>query len=286
MLNIRIPEVKEETPKLFHDSDMQIKAWTARDDSRDVTFTVENAAYDPALHYWINLQGEAENVKAILTGTHMDVQNVTMETTTLAGREARKIEFDYAGGHFLAYVTVVDNKDIWAVVLDTSRVKEQEQVQQLIQEMLDNLSVEIQPQDPAKAAEQQQKIAANDPQVALGNLRLSEDSFLHWTYLCLDLQNTNPQRTIDRYRIRVYSYDKNGQIIPKSEKRSGKVYELYEYDKKIPPGQYADENSGWQVNPQAKGIGRYEIVLDSIIYTDGSEWRALEGQEIKTAIDL
>ena len=91
-------------------------------------------------------------------------------------------------------------------------------------------------------------------------------------------------------RVRRADRRRQSRCIPRREaeriRTQRKVYELYEYDKKIPPGQYADENSGWQVNPQAKGIGRYEIVLDSIIYTDGSEWRALEGQEIKTAIDL
>ena len=99
------------------------------------------------------------------------------------------------------------------------------------------------------------------------------------------MKNTDPQRTIANYRVNIYKYDRNGQLVPKERKYSSEASELCEYDDKILPGQYTNEQKGWRVRPEAD-IGKDEVELESSTYTDGSEWKAVDGQQIRTSVSI
>ena len=276
-MQLKFPKVKEnDRADILGAHNMETKSWSGK--AGDTKIMVEVGWYDPAKNYWINLDSEVEDAVRGFKALHFNVENVTNEQTTLDGRAARKIDFDYSESsekyHCTLYIAVVDNKELWAIAFSTKQGKE------MPQEVLDSLKLAAIPKD----ASIQQKIAENTPQVAIEGLNFEEDD-LHFKYLCLKLKNTDPQRTIANYRVNIYKYDRNGQLVPEHREYSSEASELCEYHDKILPGQYTDERKGWRVHPKAD-IGKYEVELESITYTDGSEWKAVDGQQIRTSVSI
>lgn len=276
-VHVKFPKGSEnEHTSILASNGMETKSWTGK--AGDTNITIETGYYDPDKNYWINFDSEVKESESMLKGMHFDVANWTTEQTTLDGKAARKIDFDYnecsEKYHCTVYITLVENKELWAIAFSTKQGKEQPQ------EVLDSLKFEALP----KTGIDPQKIAENAPQAAIEGLTFEEDD-LRFKYLCLKLKNTDPQRTIANFRVNLYKYDKNGQLVPEHREYSSKASELCEYNQNIQPGQYTDSRKGWRVNPQSD-IGKYEVELVSITYTDGSEWKAVEGQQIRTSVSI
>ena len=276
-MQLKFPKVKEnDQANILNANNMETKSWSGK--AGDTKITVETSHYDPSKNYWINFDSEVKAAVRAFECMHFNVENLTNEQATLDGRIARKIDFDYSEGsekyHCTLYITMVENKELWAIAFNTKQGKEQPQ------EVLESLKIEALP----KTGVDPQKIAENAPQAAIEGLTFEEDD-LRFKYLCLKLKNTDPKRTIDSFRVNLYKYDKNGQLVPEHREYSSKASELCEYKQNILPGQYTDAQKGWRVSPKAD-IGKYEVELESITYTDGSEWKAVEGQQIRTSVSI